>query len=60
MEICETVFIFTIIPQMITWDQAPWQGKGANRTGRKKSTSKASRVGTGERKKEWLNGAENF
>ena len=44
---------------MITWYQAPWLGKGANRTEHKKSTRKASRVGDrGEKKR--LNGAENF
>lgn len=58
-EICRTVFIFTIIPLVLSWYQAPWLGKGANTTKHKKSTRKASRAGSGERKKR-LNGAENF
>ena len=44
-EICETVFIVTIIPLVITWDQAPWLGKGANRTEHKKSAREESQAG---------------
>ena len=53
-EICQTVFIFTIISLVISWYQAPWLGKGANGTEHKSKPS----GGLGRKKR--LNGAENF
>jgi len=45
---------------VITWHQASWLGKGANRTEHKKSTRKASRAGSWGEKKRAAERGENI